>query len=394
MSLVSGSAGTPPARSRPRRHAGLLAGMIALVVLLHAAVTYEVAQEMLDAAPSQLSIKRMEATYVSEIKMTAPPVAAAVIKPLAPPAPQSIAKPKKAPKPPKAASAPQEKPSEPEAAKQLAQAASEPASTVAQAKPAAAEAASAAASSTAPVMSAQAASAPSKEGPIFVWPKATRVSYKLEGNYRGPFYGTASVEWVRQDGRYQVSLNAGVPIWGSMTMISEGEILPQGLSPKRYESINRLLFKSPKPNIMTFEETEVVLANGERIKRIPDMQDPVSQLIQLAYKFVVNPGLLKAGNTIEVPMVWTKRFEMVAFDIVDEEVLKTPMGDVPTFHVKPRRMVQDKDNLSAEIWFAPSLQYLPIRIYTKWKDDIFLDMQMDRAPQQTAGNAEMPKPAP
>ena len=44
-------------------------------------------------------------------------------------------------------------------------------------------------------MSAQAtASAPSKEGPVFVWPKPTRVSYKLEGNYRGPIYGQATVE--------------------------------------------------------------------------------------------------------------------------------------------------------------------------------------------------------
>ena len=105
--------------------------MIAVVVLLHAGVTYEVAQEMQDAGPAPLSIKRMEATYVSEIKMTAPPVAAAVVRPLATPAPQPIAKPKKAPKPPKAASAPQDKPSEPEAAKQLTQAASEPASSVA-----------------------------------------------------------------------------------------------------------------------------------------------------------------------------------------------------------------------------------------------------------------------
>ncbi|MGC4062223.1 MAG: DUF3108 domain-containing protein [Aquabacterium sp.] len=388
MPLAPVSDDHTPAPSGPRRHWVLLGGMVACVLLMHGFVTYEVAQEMQDVAPGKLSIKRMQATYVSEVKLSAPPVAAAAVKPVAPPAPAPIAKPAKKPrKPAKAASEPQDKASEPEI-KQAEQAASEAASAVAQAKPPAQPTSSASTPDAAAAMAAQAAaSAPVKQGPIFVWPKATRVNYKLEGNYRGPFYGTASVEWVRQDNHYQVSLTAGVPIWGSMTMTSDGEIVPQGLSPRRYESLNRLLFKTSKPNIMSFEDNEVVLANGERVKRLPDMQDPVSQLIQLAYKFITNPGLLKPGNTIEMPMVWTKRFEMIAFDVIDEEVLKTPLGDIPTFHVKPRRMVQDKDNLSGEIWFAPSLQYLPIRIFTRWPDNVYLDMQMDGAPQQTPGDA-------
>jgi hypothetical protein len=366
----------------------LLGGMVAFVLLMHGFVTYEVAQEMQDVAPDKRSIKRMQATYVSEVKLSTPPVAAAVVNPVAPPpAPAPAAKPAKKPrKPAKRASEPQDKASEPEVIKQAEQAASQAASAVVEAKQPA-QPASTASTPEASAVAQAAASAPAKQGPIFVWPRATRVNYKLEGNYRGPFYGTASVEWVRQDSHYQVSLTAGVPIWGSMTMTSDGEIQPQGLSPKRYESLNRLLFKTSKPNIMVFEENEVVLANGERVKRLPDMQDPVSQLIQLAYKFITNPGLLKPGNTIEMPMVWTKRFEMIAFDVIDEEVLKTSLGDIPTFHVKPRRMVQDKDNLSGEIWFAPSLQYLPIRIFTRWPDNVYLDMTMDGAPQQTPGDA-------
>jgi hypothetical protein len=364
--------------------------MVAFVLLMHAFVTYEVAQEMQDVAPDKRSIKRMQATYVSEVKLSAPPVAAAAVKPVAPPVPAPAVKPakpaKKPRKPAKAASAPQETASEPDTVKQAEQPASEAASAMAEAKPPA-EPASAPSSPEASIAAQAAASAPARHGPVFVWPKATRVNYKLEGYYRGPFYGTASVEWVRQDSHYQVTLTAGVPIWGSMTMTSDGEIVPQGLSPRRYESLNRLLFKTSKPNIMSFEDNEVVLANGERVKRLPDMQDPVSQLIQLAYKFITNPGLLKPGNTIEMPMVWTKRFEMIAFDVIDEEVLKTSLGDIPTFHVKPRRMVQDKDNLSGEIWFAPSLQYLPIRILTRWPDNVYLDMQMEGAPQQTPGDA-------
>jgi hypothetical protein len=237
-------------------------------------------------------------------------------------------------------------------------------------------------------MAAQAAaSAPAQQGPVFVWPKATRVSYKLEGNYRGPIYGTASVEWVREGSHYQVALTAGVPIWGEWRMLSDGEIQPQGLLPRRYESTNRLLFNKSKPIVLSFEDKEVVLGNGERIPHLPDMQDPVSMLIQLTYKFITNPSLLKPGNTIEMPLVWSKRYEMIAFDVINEEVLDTPMGPIPTVHVKPRRMRLDKDTVLFEIWFAPSLQYLPVRTYTT-KDDISLEMLMDRAPQQTPGDTK------
>src|SRR5690606_15840576 len=131
-----------------------------------------------------------------------------------------------------------------------------------------------------------------RSGPAFVWPRATRVRYKLEGNYRGPFYGNAYVEWVRQGTRYQVHMEASVAILGGIRMTSEGTITPQGLSPQRYESVNRMLLRSAKVNTLRFEDAEVVLSTGERVARAPDMQDPVSQLIHLAYQFMMRPEQL------------------------------------------------------------------------------------------------------
>lgn len=365
--------------------------LIVGVVLAHLWVTYEISQQMVDLSPAAPSIKRMEATYVSEIKQTAPPVAAA-----APPAPKiSAAAPviakKRVPKRAKAASAPDEAAS----AAKLAEAAS--AATAVE--PAAPAASSAELAQTKPLEPPPAASAPQASktqvasaasgasGPAFVWPKATRVAYKLEGNFRGPFYGQATVEWVRQNARYQVRLDATVPVVGGINMISEGSIVPTGLSPERYESVNRLFFKTSKPSVLKFEDQEVVLATGERVPRTPDTQDPVSHLIHLAYRFILQPQLLQKGNTFEMPLASSKRSEVIAYDVIEQETLHTGMGDVVTMHVKPRRLTQDKNALLGDIWFAPSLQYLPIRIYAKWSDEIYVDMQMDGAPQQTPGDA-------
>lgn len=360
-----------------------LLALIAVVAMAHFWVTYEVAQEMKALAPPADDIKRMEASYVAEVRLSKPPAPPAPAKPApAPPPPAARKKPK--PRPVEAASAPQEvasAPQEEDKPTQLAQAASEPEAPA----------------STPPVVpvveaaSAPAQAEPQPTGPAFVWPKATRVTYSMEGNYRGPIYGQASVEWVRQEMRYQVRVEASVgpsfaPL-GSWKLISEGDIKPEGLSPTRYQNADKLLFKSRAPRTIEFEAEEVVLPSGTRVPRLPGMQDPASQFIQLAYRFIMNPSLLKVGNTIEMPMVWLKKTETLAYDVINEETLKTPMGEMETFHVKPRRMVAESGNtISAEIWFAPGLQYLPVRILTRLDEQTFMDMQMDRAPQQTPGD--------
>ncbi|MBI5925747.1 MAG: DUF3108 domain-containing protein [Aquabacterium sp.] len=385
----------PPTESEnrpgPNRRWRVMLALTLVVALAHLWVTYEISQQMVDLSPAAPSIKRMEATYVSEIKQTQPPVAVA-----APPAPKvSPAAPvvtkKRVPKPAKAASAPDDAASAAkvaEAASKVDAAAS--ASDMAQTKPVEPPPVASAPEASKAHVATAASAASAALGPTFVWPKATRVSYKLEGYYRGPFYGQATVEWVRQNSRYQVRLDVSVPVLGGINMISEGNIVASGLSPERYESVNRLLFKTSKPSVLKFEEQEIVLNTGERVPRTPDAQDPVSHLIHLAYKFILQPQLLQKGNTIEMPLASSKRFEVIAYDVIDQEVLHTGMGDVQTMHVKPRRLTQDKNSLLGDIWFAPSLQYLPIRIYAKWTDEIYVDMQMDGAPQQTPGDTPPP----
>lgn len=370
-------------------HRRALAVLTVIVVAVHLWLTHEVSSRMQELAPPELTIKRMEATYVTQVSLSAPPVAAAALPPpaqTAPTAPSPIKKRKsKAAKPVKAASAPEEElavakadssasavtpaasePSAPEAAEPPAWKESEPKSLVAE-----------------PGYAQELPSSPA--GPTFIWPKATKVNYRLEGNFRGPFYGTATVEWVRRETRYQVRLEANVPLLGSMSMVSEGLIRREGLAPERYESVNKVALRAPKINVVSFEDNEVVLGTGERVPREPNMQDPVSLLIHLAYQFITKPQLLKPGNTIELPLAYGKKAETLAFDVMDEDTQHTDIGDIPALRVKPRRTNQEKGDLVGETWFAPTLQYLPIRILTK-AGEVTLDMKMEGAPQQTPGD--------
>jgi hypothetical protein len=97
----------------------------------------------------------------------------------------------------------------------------------------------------------------------------------------------------------------------------------------------------------------------------------------------MKPSLLKPGNVVYMTLALPKKLETIAYDVIEEETLKTPIGEVPAFHVKPRKMSAAGGTLPVEIWFAPGLQYLPVRILIRSDEKTYLDLQMERAPEQT-----------
>ncbi len=72
----------------------------------------------------------------------------------------------------------------------------------------------------------------------FEWPPSTRLSYVLNGYYRGPVHGSAQVEWLRSGSRYQVHLDVTIGPLLSRRMSSEGQLGEDGLRPERYEEVN------------------------------------------------------------------------------------------------------------------------------------------------------------
>lgn len=366
--------GMNPSRTTPqRRHGWLLAGLTAASILLHFWVTDQVGRSLPTPEDgSESKIKRMEAAYVKEVTLSAPPVG--LTRPVAPPAQTGYtgkAKKRKVAQPQNKASEAEDKP------QKFAEAAS------------AASAPEVAASEPVKVAAAP-ASAPSTpaKGPTFEWPKATKVSFSVEGYFRGPITGSAAVEWLRQDTKYQVHVDARIGGGlGSGHVTSEGIITPDGLYPTRSESAARLAFKDTPVRTVVLDKEEITFNNGDKAPRPADVQDMVSIIAQLSYRFTLEPSLLKPGSSIPVKIATTKKLEEVTLDVVKEEVIESPMGPLNTFHVKPRRTVDTGGPIPlVEIWFAPNLQYLPVRMYGEQPDGFrgnrTLDMRMERPPQQ------------
>lgn len=271
----------------------------------------------------------------------------------------------------------------PVAASDSALAASAPAGSAASAAMAAAEAASAAASAPLRVET------PPAGTPMITadrpWPTSTRLSYALHGWYNGDVYGQAQVEWLREGWRYQVHLDVAIgPRLAPLVtrrMSSEGRISDRGLVPRRYQQVTQQIIGRTRTQTVAFEDSEIVLERGNRIPQQAQVQDTASQFIQMIYLFTAQPALREAGRSIEFPLALPHRVDRWTYDVGASESLDTPVGQVEAFHVKPRR-VAAPNSLSIEVWYAPRLQLLPVRIFIRQDEQTWVDLLLEKAPEQ------------
>lgn len=340
--------------------------------------------------------KRIEVAYVRELAPAAPPVVAPV--PVAPkPAPRrAVAAP--VPEPEPAASAPEavaEWIPDADALNAAVTAALDEAAR-ADAAASAASAPELAASEAQAVATAASAPAAAASAAAFEWPPSTRLSYRLHGNYRGEVVGSAQVEWVRQGSRYQVHLDVWIgaqaaPLVGRR-MSSDGELSEKGLTPRRYDEETRALFRELRRRTVVFDGDRVLLSNGKQLPRVPGLQDAASQFVQMTWLFTTQPQLLQVGNRIEVPLALPGAVDMWAYDVVEKVSLNTPFGPIETFHMRPKRDRPSSRELVADVWFAPSLQYLPIRLLIRQDDATYVDLMIERLPEQAAPAAPASAP--
>jgi hypothetical protein len=229
---------------------------------------------------------------------------------------------------------------------------------------------------------------PAEPLPAFEWPPSTRLSYVLTGQYRGELHGFAQVEWLREGERYQVHLEVivGLPVAPLMSrrMSSDGRLGPDGLVPGRYDEVTRIAWRPERAAAVTFEATGVRLADGRWHPRPPGVQDTASQFVQMAYLFNLEPDRLMPGRTLALPLALPRRLDTWVYDILDEESIDTPFGPLATIPLKPRLLADRRDTLSAEVWIAPSLRFLPVRLRIRQDAETFVDLVLSRAPEIAA----------
>lgn len=341
-----------------------------------------------------------QADAISGMAVMVPPMYTRLLQPATPPvivpvaaSPAAVPKARVAPRPKPPASSAEElrrKKEAEEAARrqaeeeQLAAEAVQAAEEAARAEQLAREealAAAAAAAASAPASAASSAVAdPDPEAALLArWPTDTRLTYRLSGEFRnGPLYGDARVQWQREGPKYQVRLDVKIQVFGTQTLTSQGEVTPEGLLPRAYEEM-----RPGKRRFAQIGDEVVVLENGRTLPRPAGVQDTASQFVELSHRFATGKDVLEVGRTVSVWLARPGAVDQWTYDIVAREMLATPrLGVVEAFHLKPRPIANPRGNYTAEMWFAPSLQYLPVRIKVLMGTEAYLDLLVDHIEQR------------
>jgi hypothetical protein len=113
------------------------------------------------------------------------------------------------------------------------------------------------------------------------------------------------------------------------------------------------------------------------------VQDTASQFVELTQRFATGREVLEVGRSVTLWLARPGGVDQWVYEIVGREQLRTPrFGTVETFHLKPRPIANARGNINVEMWFAPSLQYLPARIRIVMGDESYLDLLVDHIEQR------------
>lgn len=209
---------------------------------------------------------------------------------------------------------------------------------------------------------------------IAVPPTQTRLVYDITGLVKGRnVFADGLFEWTVQDGRYDASLAVRMLLLGTRTQTSVGRIGPQGLMPDRFGERQR----DEAATHFDYEGQRVRFSrNRPDAPLTPGTQDRLSVILQLATQLQSQP--LQAGESITVPVASSREVEVWAWSIGELQTVDLPQGPALARHLI-RPALHERDN-TVELWMAPSLQHLPVRIRITQSNGDWLDQRLVLAP--------------
>ena len=119
----------------------------------------------------------------------------------------------------------------------------------------------------------------------------------------------------------------------------------------------------------------------------------------MVWLFSTRPELRQPGQRIEFDLALPHRVRRWVYEVGARVPVNTPLGPLETLHVRPvpittalpeaaaEAVRRGGSLLSAQIWYAPTLQMLPVRIRIEQDTSTWLDLQLSEVPRQAGSPA-------
>ena len=201
---------------------------------------------------------------------------------------------------------------------------------------------------------------------------SARLDYRMTGSAKGlTYHAQGELLWENAGGSYNARMTVKALFLGSRTMGSSGQVSAQGLAPTRFSDKSRTEVAAhfePDKGQISFS------ANTPAVPWVQGAQDRVSVFLQLGGMLAGNPAAFPAGSTISTLTVGPRAADTWTFMVEGPELLDLPIGATATVKLsrQPRREYDQK----VEIWFAPALDYLPVRSKITQSNGDFVDQEL------------------
>ena len=376
---LAGAVDVRPQPSIAKRWLGLIALLFAIVFIAHLLA--------LEAASGQFGIHKSAPSSAFTTRMIVPPpavpAAPVVAEPVLTKTVRTPPKVKPAPRasPPKPAPRTPTKSTTPTVASEapgppVVIAAAEPQTT----EPAAAPAAEPATAQTgAEAALPQVASGESTQPPAaFSSPNSGRYLYSVAFTKNANVNrGQAELTWQQDGLNYVLDLSTHVAVlFVAVTPFqwhSTGHLSPQGLLPTRFS--DKRFRKSELAAHFDHEQGKISFsANTPDAVLQAGAQDRVSIILQLAGLLAADPAKYPPHTTLNLQTVSAREAEPWLFTVNEPETLNLPAG--PQLALRLTRNPRREFDQKIEIWFAPALNYWPVRFRFTESNGEYVDAQL------------------
>jgi len=201
-------------------------------------------------------------------------------------------------------------------------------------------------------------------------PGSVRLKYEVRGEKSGiPVFANGELLWVQDGKTYEARMEISILMFGRV-QTSKGQLGAHGLEPLRFGDKVRsevaAHFDRSKGKV-TFS------ANTPDVAMLPGAQDQLSIFMHVASMIGGDPRRFPPGTELSFQAIGPRSAETWAFTVGNLETLTLPGGTIKA--LKLSRPPANEYSPRADVWLAPELAYMPVRIRLKEANGDIADQQ-------------------
>jgi Protein of unknown function (DUF3108) len=206
----------------------------------------------------------------------------------------------------------------------------------------------------------------------FQYPPSLTLRYDAKGLSAGlTYFANSYLYWRHLDSDYRAELKVSAFLIGSRSFISEGRLGEHGLMPLRYFNPAR---EDQHANF-DYDNARISFTDGSASALLLNgTQDRLSVFMQLSSLVASQPIRYVEGSILTFSTASTSATESWTFQVEKQETLSLAYGEIPT--LKLSRIMRTPQDQRIEVWLAPQLHDLPVRMLITKPNGDYVDQQL------------------